>query len=92
MKKIFLTGVVLGSLIVSVYAQEKSSGKEELLKQKHLKEQMQREKKYAHEQKFYQGKEYDLSEQKVDPKDLDSIPVIEPENDFDMTDVYRDDI
>ncbi len=92
MKKILLAGMVLSSLVFSLQAQEKNQNKEELLKQKHLKEQMQREKKYADEQKFYQADEYDFSEQEVDPKDLDSIPTIEPENDFDMTDVYRDDI
>jgi len=74
-----------------VMADQKLS-KEEALKQKHIKEQLEREKKFAQEQKFYQGDEYDLSEEEVDPKDLETIPTIEPENDFDMTDVYRDDI
>ena len=62
-----------------------------LLEQK-VKEQMEREKKYAKEQKFYQGEEYNLSEHEVDPKTLKDIPVIEPDYDFDITDVYRDDI
>jgi hypothetical protein len=65
---------------------------QDALTQKHLQEQIEKEKRFAKEQKFYQGKEYNLSEEKVDPKDVDSIPMIEPENDFDMTDVYRDDI
>ena len=60
--------------------------------QKHLQEQMRREKKYAKEQRFYQGKDYNFSAVKVDQSDLDAIPVIEPEDDFDMSDVYRDDI
>jgi len=77
--------------LTQVMAAQKLS-KEEALKQKHIKEQLEREKKFAKEQKFYQGDEYDLSEEEVDPKDLDTIPTIEPENDFDMTDVYRDDI
>ena len=62
-----------------------------LLEQK-VKEQMEREKKYAREQKFYQGEDYNLSEHEVDPKTLKDIPVIEPDYDFDITDVYRDDI
>ena len=62
-----------------------------LLEQK-VKEQMEREKKYAREQKFYQGDDYNLSEHEVDPKTLKDIPVIEPDYDFDITDVYRDDI
>ncbi len=59
---------------------------------KELQEQMEREKKYAKEQKFYQGDEYNLSEHEVDPDTLKDIPVIEPDYDFDITDVYRDDI
>ena len=64
---------------------------EEALKEKNLKEQMEREKKYAQEQKFYQGEEYNLSEHQVDPKLVEKVPVIEPDYDFDITDVYRDD-
>ncbi len=94
MKNIFVLfmATLLGSALLSAKSVEHKKVKKENLKEKHLKEQMQREKKFAKEQKFYQGKEYDLSAQKVDPKDLDSIPIIEPENDFDMSDVYRDDI
>jgi len=53
---------------------------------------MERENKYAKEQKFYQGNEYDLKAVEVNPDSLDHIPVIEPDYDFDITDVYRDDI
>ncbi len=60
--------------------------------QKELQAQMQREAKYAKEQKFYQGDEYNLTEHQVDPEALKSVPVIEPDYDFDITDVYRDDI
>jgi len=92
MKKIclFLLMSTLGFSLL--HAKNLSKKEEETLKAKHVKEQMEREKKFAKEQKFYQGKEYDLSAEKVDPKDLDSVHEIEPENDFDMTDVYRDDI
>ncbi len=57
-----------------------------------IKEQMEREKKYAKEQKFYQGDEYDLKAHEVDPDSLPDVPAIEPDYDFDITDVYRDDI
>ena len=53
-----------------------------------LKKQIEREKKYAKEQRFYQGSEYDLSSFEVDKSSLDSIPLIEPDYDFDMDDVY----
>jgi len=89
MKVLLTLFLLLG--FTQVMAGQKLS-KEEQLKQKHIQEQLEREKKFAKEQKFYQGDEYDLSKEEVDPKDLDTIPTIEPENDFDMTDVYRDDI
>ncbi len=92
MNKIFLLVTVLVMSAFSLEAKTADSKKEEVLKAKHVKEQMEREKKFAKEQKFYQADEYDFSEQAVDPKDVDTIEVIEPENDFDMTDVYRDDI
>ena len=56
--------------------------------QSELKKQMEREKKYAKEQRFYQGNEYDLSSFEVDKNSLDSIPLIEPDYDFNMDDVY----
>ena len=62
------------------------------LTEKQIKAQMEREKKYAKEQKFYQGDEYDFKAVEVNPDSLDHIPVIEPDYDFDITDVYRDDI
>jgi len=60
--------------------------------EKNLKEQMEREKRYAKEQKFEQGDDYDLKAVEVDPEALKSIEAIEPDYDFDITDVYRDDI
>ena len=55
---------------------------------KQIEEQMKREEKYAKEQTFYQGKNFDLSELEVDPKSLDAIPDIEPDYSFNMDDVY----
>ncbi len=55
---------------------------------KHVKEQLKLEEHYAKTQSFAQGKDYNLSVHQVDKKDLDSIPVIEPEYDFNMDDVY----
>ena len=57
-----------------------------------IREQMEREKKYAKEQRFYQGDEYDLKAHEVDPKSLPDVPLLVPDYDFDITDVYRDDI
>jgi len=55
-----------------------------------VREQMEREKKYAKEQRFYQGSDYNLSSHEVDPASLSSVPVIEPDYDFDIDDVYND--
>jgi len=52
---------------------------------------IEKEKKFAKEQKFYQGDEYDLKSEEIDPSIIDAIPSIEPENDFDMSEgVYSD--
>jgi len=59
---------------------------------KHVKEQMEREKEFAKKQSFAQGDDYDLSAHEVDPNALPDVPVIEPDYDFDITDVYRDDL
>ena len=94
MKKLFLMLILTALYTLSLNAKniENDTSKKVNATKKHLQEQMQREKKYAKEQKFYQAKDYNLSAVEVDQNDLDSIPMIEPENDFDMTDVYRDDI
>jgi len=55
---------------------------------KQLETQIKKEQKFAKEQRFYQGEEYDLSAHEVDLSTLDSIPLIEPDYDFDMDDVY----
>ena len=47
--------------------------------QKEIEKQMAREKKYAKEQKFYMGKEYDLKSREVDPKMLKDIAPIVPD-------------
>ncbi len=75
---------------------KKSDGKKSVSKkdltEKHVKEQMEREKEYAQKQSFAQGDDYDLSAHEVDPNALPDVPVIEPDYDFDITDVYRDDL
>jgi len=53
---------------------------------------MKKEQQYAKERAFHQGKDYNLDDTKVDPDTVNSVPLIKPEDDFDMTDVYRDDI
>ena len=56
-----------------------------------LKKQMQKnveaEKKFAKEQKFYQGSEYNLKAHEVNPESLKDIKVM-PVDDLDMDNVY----
>ncbi len=59
---------------------------------KALEEQMKKEEKYAKEQRFYQGEEYNLSAVEIDQGAVDAVPLIEPDYDFEIDDVYRDDI
>ncbi len=58
--------------------------------QKNLQKAIEKEKKYKKEQKFYMGKDYNLTDKKIDKKTLDNVPLIEPEYDFDITDLYND--
>lgn len=59
------------------------------LQQKNIQKQIEKEKKYKEEQKFYQGKEFDLDSFKVDEDSLKSIPEQPDYNDdFDMDNTY----
>ncbi len=89
MKRWILGGALLCMVQGAVCADhETNASKHESIEQKHLEEQMQKEKKYAKERAFYQGSEYNLKDTQIDEKSLSKVPVIEPEYDFDMDDVY----
>jgi len=72
---------------ISIETNSSSALKADKIK-KQLEEQIKKEQKFAKEQRFYQGDEYDLSAHEVDLSTLDSIPLIEPDYDFNMDDVY----
>ena len=56
-----------------------------------IEKQMEKEKKYAKEKAFYQGKDYDLKSYEIDPNSLPDVPLLEPDYDFDMSEgVYTD--
>ncbi len=83
--KIFLNFIILCSIITCVVAQDNN------ITEKAIKKAMEQEKKFAKEQRFYQGDEYNLKDSEIDPKSLSKIKAIEPEYDFDMdTGVYDD--
>jgi len=100
MKELLITLLVTASYSVALYAENNqsieskkpsiennaSTKKERIAKQ--LKKQMKREEKFAREQQFYKGKDHDLSYAEVNKDSIDSVPLIEPDYDFDMDDVY----
>ena len=60
-----------------IATQQNKSKKTDITK-KHAQEQIEREKKYAKEQIFYQGSDYDLSHARVNEKSLSSISQVLP--------------
>jgi hypothetical protein len=59
--------------------------------EKQIQEQIKREDKYAKEQKFYQGSDYNLSAFEVEEDSLPNVPALEPDYEFDMSrGVYTD--
>ncbi len=103
MHKIFLGFILTFSLYAETNSTQESNatvkksikGKtvtKKKLTEQQVKEQMAREAEYAKSQSFAQGDDYDLKAVEVNMESLDNIPSIEPDYDFDMTDVYRDDL
>jgi uncharacterized protein HemX len=95
MKKL-LSFLVVGATLLFASGQEQNESKDhnKTTTQKNksaLDKAIEKEKKYAQEQRFYFGKEYNLKAEEVDPETVKKVPVIEPEYDFDMdTGVYDD--
>jgi len=82
MKKIIILTILLSSILFA------ANNKKESIAEKQLRIQMEKEKKYSKEQKFYQGKNYDLKAAEINLDSLSSIPDDDEEDDFDMDDVY----
>lgn len=68
MKNIFILLVILNSFLLAADAKQETKITKELQKQ------MDREKKYAEEQTFYQGKDFNLKSFEVSQDVIDSIP------------------
>ncbi|NPA50089.1 MAG: hypothetical protein GXO02_00480 [Epsilonproteobacteria bacterium] len=87
MKKIIL---LLFIFLLTILNGQNNETKDNNLTKKHIQEQIKREQKYAKEKTFYMGDEYNLTEKAVDEKSLENVPVISPEYDFDIDDLYDD--
>jgi len=83
MEKYLLVCLCFGVLFAN---SSMDDSKNEIL-QKQVKAQMEKEKKYAKEQKFYNADQYDFSGAEVNPESVKKIHDIEVE-DLDMDDVY----
>ena len=77
-------------LMVVVSSADTNSSSAKSITHKQIQEQIEKEKKFAKEKRFYQGNEYDLKGAEVNKESLSKIPVLEPDYDFDMDDVYSD--
>ncbi|WP_309498134.1 hypothetical protein [Sulfurovum sp.] len=87
--KPFMTFLMLSLTLGLLYGSENNNTKENNSTKEAIKKAMEKEKKYAKEKRFYNADEYDFKGAQVDPKSLDHIPTLEPDDDFDMsTGVY----
>ncbi|WP_241856055.1 hypothetical protein [Sulfurimonas lithotrophica] len=84
MKKFLIFTILFNTVLFS----SSNTNKQEKRTDKHIQKAIEKEKKYAKEQTFYMQKDYDLKSAEINPDSLSSIPNIEPDNDFDMDDVY----
>ncbi|MEA3522258.1 MAG: hypothetical protein U9R50_04735 [Campylobacterota bacterium] len=84
MKKILALALILTTLLS---ASENKNNKQSRI-DKQLKIEMEKEKKYAKEQTFYTQDNYDFKGSEVNPDSLDSVPLLEPQYDFEMDSVY----
>ena len=80
--------IFLLMLNITLFANEDLQKERELRTQRNIQKAIEFEEKYAKEQVFYDENTYDFNSSKVDDELLEVVPVIEPEYDFDMDDVY----
>jgi len=84
MKRILIFIVLLNSLLFSI---ETNSSTKESIAQKHLKQAMEEEKKFAREQTFYNADNYNFFGAEVSPESVENTPELELD-DLDMDSVY----
>lgn len=84
MKNIFILILIINSFLFAV------EGKQETKTEKEVRKQMELEKKYAKEQTFYKGKDYDLKSFEVSQDAINSIPEmdIDYSDDDDVIEMY----
>ncbi len=83
MKIIFIITIMLSSLLLASQSDKKKESRVDA----QIKKEMEKEKKYAKEQTFYNSKNYDFKGAEVNKDSLDSVPEI-PVDDFNIDSVY----
>lgn len=90
MKKILIFIIIGGNMLLAD-SNDTNLSQDKIKINKEIEKQIEKEKKYAKEKTFYQGKEYDLKSYEIDPDSLPDVPSLEPDYDFDMSEgVYSD--
>ena len=90
MKKILIF-ILIGGALLLADSNDTNRSQEKNKINTEIEKQMEKEKKYAKEKAFYQGKDYDLKSYEIDPDSLPDVPSLEPDYDFDMSEgVYTD--
>lgn len=85
MIKFFIFFIISNSLLFAI-DDTNSSLKDDRVK-KQIEAEIQKEKKYAKEQTFYQGANYNLKDAEVNQDSLSDVPILELD-DLDMDSVY----
>jgi hypothetical protein len=78
-----LLSLITGTLLLASQQTEKQK-----IEDKELKNVMEQEKKFAKEQKFYMGDDYNLKGAEINSESLKYLQEFENLDDFDMDDVY----
>jgi hypothetical protein len=86
MKKTILLALIFNTFLLAQNSDHIALKKKKLLEEQ-IKKEMAKEKKYAKEQRFYQGENYDLKGSEVNQESLKHLKEIEVEE-LDMDDVY----
>lgn len=90
MYKLFII-FVIGSSLLLADSNDTNRSQEKSKVNTEIEKQMEKEKKYAKEKAFYQGKDYDLKSHQLDPNNLPDVPSLKSDDDFDMSEgVYTD--
>ena len=86
MKRFLIFSCVFSTLLLASGSKETDAQKK-LRAEKHLKEQLKKEKKYSDEQTFYMQDNYDFKGAEVNQESVEATPALEVD-DLDMDSVY----